>query len=213
MIPAIIAQRTWKEIVTVNNRSSLCFFTRTYSNKTNKKRHSQLVRTFISKKLGDYYAQPADQVVGTSPIHPTRLSSLFGSWHWQRSLQTAYDRKDGQWLTPVELFQPHYSNILADYAATWLRSQNKDALSFDIVEVGGGRGTNALCILSRLQKAHPDIYDRVTYTLVDASPTLHQYQKQVLSTSAAMDSHKKVVFQQNDLIHVAEQRWVICNDY
>ena len=91
------------------------------------------------------------------------------------------------WLTPVELFFPYYSNILANFvsismSSTMKKMHNEDEEGvFDIVELGGGRGTNAVALLDHLRAFHPNVYDRLqSYTIFDTSPTLHKLQKNVL---------------------------------
>ena len=191
-----------------------------------------LVRRFIGRRLAEYYAQPAHKVVGrsteleitkatggsgvnsNSSFHSNRLSSLLGEWHWKRVFQRIYDDREGHWLTPVELFQPHYSFILGDFCAQYYErmaatvTQKKDGrhcLPFEIVELGGGRGTNAVWILEYLKDQKPHVYSSLTsYTLVDSSPSLHQTQKERFSEG--QPHAEKVRFQLKDLADVAEGR-------
>ena len=161
-----------------------------------------LVRHFVGKKLAEYYSQPSSKVVGSMPN--VNLSSLLGKWHWLYVYGRMYKEQQGQWLTPVELFRPHYSNILANFVAESTKSQS-DTESVHIVELGGGRGTNANCILSHLQLSQPDLYDRVSYTIVDSSEPLLELQKNVLSAS---DHESKVEYVHQDLMNVAEEKYV-----
>lgn len=167
----------------------------------------QVLRRYIGKRLADYYAQPADKVVGKSAgIQSANLSRLLGEWHWRRVLKRFYEEREGHWLTPVELFQPYFSHVLADFCTQAVQvpvSVSKNELH--IVELGGGRGTNANLILSYLQMHQPDIYRGVTYTLVDSSPSLHKLQRSVLLEAGHAD---RVRFQQTDLTDVAENRCV-----
>jgi hypothetical protein len=177
----------------------------------------QLVRGFVGRKLAEYYAQPADSVVGTSSaVDHSHLSSLWGEWHWRRELRKWYEEREGHWLTPVELFRPHYSNILANFIShqallmdpengdySGARSSPVAPPQIDIVELGGGRGTNANLILSHLRDTQPEVYKVVTYTLVDVSPSLHRLQQEALTAS---DHADKVQFKLCDLLDVAEQR-------
>jgi SAM-dependent MidA family methyltransferase len=79
-----------------------------------------------------------------------------------------YKEQDGQWLTPVELFRPHYSYILANFVAEMTSASDR----VHIVELGGGLGTNANLILSQLQRTKPKLYDQVSYTIIDSSQPL-----------------------------------------
>jgi len=76
---------------------------------------STLIRSVLSRRLADYYGQPSDIVVGRSAEltkDSKLLSSLLGEWHWRRVYKKIYEEREGQWLTTVELFQPHYSFAL-----------------------------------------------------------------------------------------------------
>lgn len=177
----------------------------------------QLVRGYVGRRLAEYYAQPANFVVGTSSaVDHSNLSSLWGEGHWRRELRKWYEEREGHWLTPVELFRPHYSNILANFIShqallmdpeSGKKSQTRSSRvvppQIDIVELGGGRGTNANLILSHLRDACPEVYKVVNYTLVDASPSLHRLQQETLSAS---DHADKVQFKLCDLLDVAEKR-------
>ncbi|KAG7359273.1 putative S-adenosyl-L-methionine-dependent methyltransferase [Nitzschia inconspicua] len=197
--------------------------------------HSQreLVRKYVGRQLSEYYAQPAENVVGrrgslsdlttetattyesmeyddSSPTTTNNpLTSLWGEWHWKRVFQKLYDSRQGHWLTPVELFKPYYSHILANFCANqagrFLSSETVDDDSvFEIIELGCGRGTNAALILSNLKQSMPETYDRLgRYTLVDASPSLHKWQQSVLGNGE--HSHK-LEFTLVDLADVAEKK-------
>jgi hypothetical protein len=161
----------------------------------------QLVRKYVGRRLAEYYAQPADRVVGrSSGVDHSNLSSLLGEWHWRRVFRKLYEEREGHWLTPVELFRPHYSHILADFCASTVDDSHSP---IEIVELGGGRGTNANLMLSYLQENKPDIYARLTYTLVDSSPSLHQLQREALAGGEHAD---KVRFELKDLMDVAEEK-------
>jgi hypothetical protein len=185
-----------------------------------------LVRKFISRRLAEYYAQPANAVVGststtTSSSSPVNLGRLLGEWHWRRVYKKLYQEQEGHWLTPVELFKPYYSNTLANFVATSVGTTTDDDITqkpaltssstssstsslgrIDVVELGGGRGTNAKLILDHLKKAHPLVYQRVNYIVMDSSPSLLKLQKEILLASVHAD---KVQFKNKDMLDVAEQ--------
>jgi len=161
------------------------------------------LRRYIANRLGDYYAQPPNHVVG-SFSKDINYKSLFGEWHWKRLCKDLYERDQlGQWLTPVELFRPYYSQVFAEYVAQQLsKEKSKKGYKFDIVEMGGGRGTNAEAILTQLQSNFPDIYEQLrNYTIVDSSPSLHELQKRVLLDGG---HGTKLKFSLKDLTDVAE---------
>lgn len=76
--------------------------------------------------------------------------------------------------------------------------------NIEIVELGGGRGTNACLILDHLQSTVPDLYERCTYAIIDHSKTLLELQEQTLSTNGRHSG--KVSFHCKDLLDVAERR-------
>ena len=167
-----------------------------------------LVRRFIGKRLAEYYAQPSHKVVGRSTEleASSNLSTLLGEWHWKRYFGRVYQEREGHWLTPVELFQPHYSYVLGDFCAQYYEQmkkneQNDNSIPLEIIELGGGRGTNANWILSYLREEKPHVYDSLTsYTLVDSSPSLHKAQIERFQNGPHAD---KVKFELKDLADVA----------
>lgn len=161
----------------------------------------QVSRRHVGKRLAEYYAQPADRVVGSSSgVDKSNLSSLLGEWHWRRLFRKLYEQREGHWLTPVELFRPHYSNILANFVADTVADNNSIPSAIDIIEIGAGRGTNASLILSHLRETQPEIYSALTYTLVDSSPSLHKLQQETLASG---DHADKIKFELKDLMDVA----------
>jgi SAM-dependent MidA family methyltransferase len=171
-----------------------------------KKATSVLVRHFVGSRLSTYYSQCSDAVVGsTMSSTPIPFSYLLGEWHWKRVYHQAYQRQQGHWLTPVELFKPYFSNCIANFCIASLDEQTSHG-EIDLIEVGGGRGTNALLILDHLQSTRPDLYEKVRYTLVDSSPTLHKLQIDTLRTSV---HHKKCHFLNKDLMDISEAKDIL----
>jgi len=132
--------------------------------------------------------------------------SLWGEWHWRQTYKRVYKEQQGMWLTPCELFKPYYSNILANFVSVSVTKTSYSEEMFEIVEFGGGRGTNAKAILDHLSKCHPSVYKRLRrYTIFDTSPTLHELQKEVILMDKDQPSHaEKVELVNLDLMHVAE---------
>ena len=176
---------------------------------TSRSSSSTLLRRHIGQRLAAYYAQPSEVVVG-SAASPPDFRRLLGEWHWKQVYRRLYRDQQGQWLTPVELFQPYFSNILAEFVAQNTRYRTDGNVEpLEIIELGCGRGTNAQCLLTHLQTAHPAVYDRLSsYTLVDASPTLHELQQQRLLNSSVVDTlhSDKLRFVQQDLSEVADSK-------
>lgn len=165
-----------------------------------------LLRKYVCRRLLEYYSQPAHKVVGTTNAS-VDFSSLLGQWHWKRTYKQLYKQQKGQWLTPVELFTPYYSNVFANFVSSsmkpMLESQKHNSEGFQIVELGGGRGTNANALLNHLQLHHNDIYDRLTeYIIFDTSPTLHEQQRQNLKVDS--DHADKINLVNVDMMEIAE---------
>lgn len=206
-----------------------------------------LVRKHIHSLLSSYYNQPHHAVVGSIIHHhqrqnnditqsPINFANILGEWHWRYIYQKLYKQQTGQWLTPVELFKPFYSQIIGNFIsmeATKMKQKNRTILDkndfgsvnndlLQIVEIGGGRGTNALCILDHLKRKHPDVYRNVeSYTIMDSSPTLLNHVKQLLvdgpsqignqehNMASTNNRHNdKIIIKQVDMLDVAEKRLV-----
>ena len=206
-----------------------------------------LIRKHIHSLLSSYYKQPHNAVVGSifnSPTYPTKnrnitdnpikFKRLFGEWHWKYIHQRLYKQQIGQWLTPVELFKPYYSQIIANFIAKEVENNHDEKIhdndnkimcthhnshdqSLQIVEIGGGRGTNALCILDHLQEKYPNVYDKLDkYIIMDSSPSLLQLMQEILiegddcqseNQEHRMNRHyNKVNLIQVDMIDIAEKR-------
>ena len=119
------------------------------------------------------------------------------------SPEQAYAAQQGMWLTPAELFAPHYSNVLADFVADDAAA-GRDGDGLEVVELGGGRATNAAALLDRLRDRHAAAYDGLRcYSLLDASPTLHALQGEVLRADGAAHADK-VALVHVDMTDVAE---------
>ena len=169
----------------------------------------QLCRRFVGNKLAAYYNLPSDRVVGGID-QKINFASLWGELHYKRLLQKKYEERKGHWFTPVEVFQPYYSNTLANFIARTVEATQKGEDGdgdehdiCDIIEIGCGRGTNAEMILDHLKLSNPDIYSKIQYTMIDSSPTLHKLQQDRLLASEHGD---KMSFDLIDIMDVAEQK-------
>lgn len=108
-------------------------------------------------------------------------STVFSSS--QRALSEEGTHSRG-FLTPVEIFKPHYANAVAKFIVSTLRKQGYDASSFTasrpfrLCEIGGGNATCCVGILDYLKSNHPDLYENTRYISVDVSPVFLQRQKE-----------------------------------
>lgn len=197
---------------------------------------------YCTKRLSDYFSQPSNDVVGSidygfisripSGIHSKdaakvsafqqstksmqknkiNFSSLMGEWHWKQTYKRVYKQQQGMWLTPCELFTPHYSNILANFISKSMNVslRHNDHVTFDIVELGGGRGTNANVLLDYMRDTDIDMYERLdSYTIFDTSPTLHELQREVLISGSNGEGRihaDKIKLVNTDLMDIADGR-------
>lgn len=161
-----------------------------------------LLRKYICRRLHEYYSQPAHKVVGSTDAS-INFSSLWGQWHWKRTYKQLYKQQKGMWLTPVELFAPYYSNAFANFVSTSMKPMLESKKPFQIVELGGGRGTNAKALLNHLQLHHNEVYDKLReYTIFDTSPSLHELQRENLKTNS--DHADKINLVNVDMMEIAE---------
>lgn len=140
-----------------------------------------LARDFVFKALyagnSGYFARADLDLILSASIPFTRL---LGEWHYRRRLRALYASRNEAWMTPVEVFAPHYSRALASYM---LRHARESALR--VVEVGGGNGTNARCILDYLRDHAAQVYENTEYTLVEISSVLAERQRRELAEHTA----------------------------
>jgi len=145
-----------------------------------------LVRDFIHKSL--YNQQNGYFSSGEPIIEPSvrlHFKQMIGRDDYEKSIAKLYSnnnnksRSSSHWLTPVEIFQPYYSQAIC----RWMTSSFKSK-PLVIYEVGGGNGTNALHILDFIKLQRPDLYKTVKYNLVEISPTLASKQRVLLQPHA-----------------------------
>jgi hypothetical protein len=134
----------------------------------------RLVREFISDVLYDaktgYFARDPIKC----PAQPLAFTKMLGRADYEKALRSLYaEHEQGHWLTPVEIFQPWYSQAIA----SWLVETRVPTEPVRVVEIGGGNGTNAGHILDYLQLQRPDVYETCRYTIAEISPSLAQKQR------------------------------------
>ncbi|PPD81406.1 hypothetical protein GOBAR_DD21658 [Gossypium barbadense] len=138
-----------------------------------------LVRDFIHSALYDpnhgYFSQRSG-AVGVLE-RSIKFNQLEGRKAYMKHLDKIYKQSGIAWFTPVELFKPWYAQGIAEAI---LRTANL-SVPLKIYEIGGGSGTCAKGILDYIMlNAPPRIYNNMTYTSVEISPTLAEIQKQTV---------------------------------
>jgi len=128
-----------------------------------------LLSTYIARALASYFASAAP--VGCASSLPP-LPSLSGRAAYISAVAAAYAAQPGAWLTPSDLFSPHYGRGVAAFiSARHARAAPRGA-PLHIVEVGSGRGTLARDILDAIAGADGALYARTRYATLDVSPGL-----------------------------------------
>ena len=149
----------------------------------------QLTRDFISASLysaSSGYFNTSNRIYTSPSPSALDFSTLASRDAYYQRLTVLYDQFDDCWLTPVELFKPHYAHSIARWILQQERQQQPDDLpttnTLRIVEVGGGNGTCAAGILDYLRDKQPVLYRNTHYTIVDFSTTNRQRQLTSLAT-------------------------------
>lgn len=83
------------------------------------------------------------------------------------------------WLTPSELFTPHWGRAIASHIMQEHRQCSDTPLA--IFELGAGTGTLAKDILSCFRSQAPDAYRQMVYKSIELSPGLARLQRQKLA--------------------------------
>ncbi|XP_010522409.1 PREDICTED: uncharacterized protein LOC104801033 [Tarenaya hassleriana] len=144
-----------------------------------------LVRDFIHTALYDPkhgYFSERSLSVGVLE-RSIKFNHLEGRKAYMNLLDKIYKQSDISWFTPVELFKPWYAHGIAEAI---LRTTNLK-VPLKIYEIGGGSGTCAKGILDYIMLNAPErIYNNMTYTSIEISPSLADIQKE---TVAQVGSH------------------------
>ena len=135
-----------------------------------------LLRDFIREALYNrtdgYFTRSSNNPVGVMS-KPIPFHALLGQEDYARVLAGRYTQLASQWLTPVEIFRPHYANAIARYIlAEWHACGQLDSDSdreLRIYELGGGTGTCAANILAHIRDTDPRVYARTKYIGVEVS--------------------------------------------
>ncbi|KAF9666101.1 hypothetical protein SADUNF_Sadunf16G0193700 [Salix dunnii] len=138
-----------------------------------------LVRDFIHSALYDpkhgYFSQRS-RSVGVLE-RSIKFNQLEGRKAYMKHLDKIYKRSDISWFTPVELFKPWYAHGIAEA----IMRTAQLSVPLQIYEIGGGSGICAKGILDYIMLNAPArIYNNMTYTSVEISPSLAEIQKETV---------------------------------
>jgi hypothetical protein len=86
-----------------------------------------------------------------------------GEGEYRKSVAALYASKPGAWMTPVEVFRPHYSFAIAKWICTvrgtgHMKANSTKQRTLHVVEVGGGTGSNAALLMEWFSTMRPDEY-------------------------------------------------------
>lgn len=129
-----------------------------------------LLRDHIGNSLRLYFER--DIIIQSNQQNSLAFTEFWGERDYRQAVAELYIKKPQGWITPSEVFAPHYSHAIA----RWIQASHSkrfggssEQRSIRIVEIGGGTGTNAAHICEWFRKAHPESYAKLNYTLLDIS--------------------------------------------
>ena len=106
-----------------------------------------------------------------------------------------------QWLTPVEIFKPHYANAIARYLIEEKKKQSA-MTSLKVIELGGGAGTAAVGILNYIRENETEMYKSMKYLSIDVSEISLLMQQDAISEHG----HEAVWCRTNNPVDVTMQK-------
>jgi hypothetical protein len=132
-----------------------------------------LLRDFIAASLSTYFSRPGPACPVGSGARLPPISSLAGRTAYEAAVASLYaSNPPGAWLTPAELFSPHFGAALAAFILRHHAAHAPPDSPLHIVEVGAGRGTLARDVLDAVAAADEGLYSRTRYATLDVSPAL-----------------------------------------
>ena len=142
---------------------------------------SKLVRDHIKEVLYDEKDGYFMQDVIYSPTKEERsyvnFNELGGVAEYRLMLKEMYEKRGVAWMTPCEIFAPWYSYAIADYVLGEREDKNAP---LNLVEFGGGNGTNMMHILDFIKLRNPELYDRTNAVMIDISPAMSNRQRELI---------------------------------
>ena len=153
-------------------------------NETNR---GELLRDYLRRCLYDksigYFNQKGSSPIGkigddSGEALPIR--SLADKEEYEETLAKKWTQLGKQWLTPVEIFKPHYANAIARYLIQE-QKKRKHSAALKVIELGGGAGTAAVGILNYFRANEPEMYESMKYCSVDVSEVSLSMQQDAIS--------------------------------
>ncbi|KAK9825352.1 hypothetical protein WJX81_001851 [Elliptochloris bilobata] len=146
----------------------------------------QLLRDFLHDRLyhpTEGYFSAHQPPVGIG--RPLDLPSLSGEDAYRMEVRRQYDDLAVAWLTPSELFTPHYGQAVAAFLLAEHARTAATGASLHVKEIGGGTGRLAVDVLDHVCAAAPEVHARMRYTCVEISTRLAALQRATLDAAPA----------------------------
>ena len=149
--------------------------TTTTTRELNEANRGELLRDYLRRCLYDkstgYFNQNGQSPIGKIGVDSGEAALPFhlmaDKEEYTETLAQKWTQLGKQWLTPVEIFKPHYANAIARYLIE--ETKKNHTASLKVIELGGGAGTAAVGILNYLRANEPQIYESMKYCSVDVS--------------------------------------------
>lgn len=120
--------------------------------------------------------------VGTLHQSPIAFQTLMDSDDYQAKLARTYASLGAQWLTPGEIFAPHYARAVARYALA-SASERARRGGLCVYEIGGGNGTFACGFMDYVREHARETYESMKYVSIDISSALSARQRRFARAS------------------------------
>ncbi|OQR90349.1 hypothetical protein ACHHYP_05589 [Achlya hypogyna] len=128
----------------------------------------EYIHSCLYRKEEGYFTSERREVLH-APKQPIDFNDLWGKREYKNQVAALYQQDKEAWMTPVEVFYPYYSRAIANYMMMSPHTIHNDTGKLHIYEIGGGAGTNALCILDYIKEQAPALYAKTTYTMIEIS--------------------------------------------
>ena len=155
-----------------------------------------------------YFTRGTTIPVGTLKRGAIAFTALTGMDDYFEELNRRYASLGAQWLTPGEIFAPHYAHAVARYVLETHAAgaghhahgagdadvQQEETKPLRVYEIGGGTGTFANGFLDYCKEYSPEVYKTMVYTSIDISSSLSEAQRaNVKGAGHGPEVHRTVV--------------------
>ncbi len=139
------------------------------------------MRDYVARCLtrggeASYFSKP---VIAATPNGPLNFAAMRGRADYDLAVAGLFAASAQGWLTPCEIFAPHYSHAVA----RCILAGSPPRAPLRVLEVGGGSGAHAVHALDYLRAAAPQRYAGASYTILEASARLCAAQRAALQAA------------------------------